>query len=152
MLIAYRVCKARYPVWDGTGAEIAGGRWNSPGRPLIYCADSFAGSLLEILVHANAPIALPGMHHCARAFLDDGIEVETLEDGLPGWAEEDPRASRAFGDQWLEEQRTPVLSVPAATARPYGRNLLINPAHPDFQRIGTDAPVEVEWDARLFRG
>jgi RES domain-containing protein len=85
MPTAYRVCKTRYPVWDGTGAEIAGGRWNSPGRPLIYCADSFAGSLLEILVHANAPIALPGTHHAARAFLEGDVAVETLAEGdLPG--------------------------------------------------------------------
>ena len=53
---AYRVTKARYPVFDGTGAERMGGRWNSRGRPVVYCADSMAGSLVEILVHANAPL------------------------------------------------------------------------------------------------
>jgi RES domain-containing protein len=153
MLVAYRVCKSRYPVFDGTGAEIAGGRWNSRGRPLIYCGDSYAGSLLEILVHANAPVALPGTHHCARAFLDEEVAVEWLDEAdLPGWADEDQQIARAFGDRWINEQRTPVLSVPAATARPYGRNLLLNPAHPNYERIATDAPVEVHWDARLFRG
>lgn len=152
MIIAYRVCKTRYPVFDGTGAEIAGGRWNSRGRPLIYCADSFAGALLEILVHANAPVALPGAHHCARALVDDAISVETLDEAsLSGWADEDMRISRAFGDAWLEEQRTAVLSVPAATARPYGRNLLLNPLHPDFGRIVLEPAVPVAWDARLFR-
>ncbi|HEX2206927.1 MAG TPA: RES domain-containing protein [Longimicrobium sp.] len=113
-----------------------GGRWNSPGRPLIYCADSFAGSLLEILVHANAPVALPGAHHCARASVPDGVALEALEEAeLPGWADGNPRVSRAFGDRWLQEQRTYVLAVPAATARLYGRNLLLNPAHPDYARI-----------------
>jgi RES domain-containing protein len=152
MIVAYRVCKTRYPVFDGTGAEIAGGRWNSRGRPLIYCADSFAGALLEILVHANAPVALPGPHHCARALADETVSIETLDEAdLPGWADEDAVISRAYGDRWLEEQRSVILSVPAATARPYGRNLLLNPAHPDYHRISLEPPVDVAWDSRLFR-
>ena len=153
MIVAYRVCKTRYPVFDGTGAGLVGGRWNSRGHPLIYCADSFAGSLLEILVHANAPVALPGAHHCARALVAEDIPIEVLEEAdLPGWADEDAVASRGFGDRWIEEQRTAILSVPAATARPYGRNLLLNPAHPDYGRIVLGPQVAVEWDARLFRG
>lgn len=153
MLIAYRVCKTRYPVFDGTGAQIAGGRWNSRGRPLIYCADSFAGALLEIIVHANAPVALPGPHHCARALVEDAIGIEVLQEtDLPGWADEDAVVSRAFGDRWMDERRTAVLSVPAATARPYGRNLLLNPEHPDYSRIVLEPAVDVAWDTRLFRG
>ena len=104
-------------------------------------------------MHANAPVALPGPHHCARAFIDDAVAVEVLaEEDLPGWADEDAQISRAFGDRWLEEQRTAILSVPAATARPYGRNLLLNPGHPDYLRIVGEPPVDVVWDARLFRG
>jgi RES domain-containing protein len=153
MIVAYRVCKTRYPVFDGSGAEIVGGRWNSPGRPLIYCSDSFAGALLEILVHANAPVALPGPHHCARAFIEAETSIEALEEAdLPGWADENALVSRAFGDRWLDEQRTAILSVPAATARPYGRNLLLNPRHPDYGRLVLETAVEVRWDARLFRG
>lgn len=153
MLIAYRVCKTRYPVFDGTGAQIAGGRWNSRGRPLIYCADSFAGALLEIIVHANAPVALPGAHHCARALVGDAIGIEVLQEtDLPGWADEDAMVSRAFGDRWIDERRSAVLSVPAATARPYGRNLLLNPEHPDYPRIVLETAVDVVWDSRLFRG
>lgn len=152
MIVAYRVCKTRYPVFDGTGAEIAGGRWNSRGRPLIYCADSFAGALLEILVHANAPVALPGAHHCARALIDESIAIEVLEEStLLGWADEDAVISRAYGDGWIDERRTAILSVPAATARPYGRNLLLNPAHPDFARLVLEPAVAVSWDSRLFR-
>lgn len=148
----YRITKTRYPCFDGTGARITGGRWNSPGRQLVYCADSMAGSLLEILVHANTPMIPPGQHHCGRAHLNGGIAVEALEPGdLHGWDSADERRSRAFGDRWLDESRTAVLVVPAATARPYGRNVLLNPAHPDFAHIHIDDPVPVEWDPRLFR-
>ena len=35
-----------------------GARWNSPGRRVIYAAETYAGALLEILVHASG--CLPG--------------------------------------------------------------------------------------------
>ena len=151
-LTCYRVCKARYPVFDGRGASNAGGRWNSPGRPVVYCSDSMAGSLLEILVHAHAPLMPPGPHHCGRAHLADDVSVEFLEPAaLPRWDAANEAVSRAFGDEWLAEGRTAALVVPSAIARPYGCNVLLNPEHHDFGRIGRDDPVAVEWDLRLFR-
>ena len=50
---AFRIADRRHPIFDGTGAKLNGGRWNSPGRPVIYAAETFAGGLLEALVHAN---------------------------------------------------------------------------------------------------
>jgi hypothetical protein len=32
----YRIADSRHPVWSGTGAMLVGGRFNSPGRPVIY--------------------------------------------------------------------------------------------------------------------
>jgi RES domain-containing protein len=148
----YRVSKARYPVFDGFGAQRMGGRWNSPGHPVVYCSESMAGSLLELLVHANTPLKPPGVHHCGRAHLDPRVSVEVIEpDDLDGWDAPDEQPSRDFGDRWLAEGRTAVLVVPAATARPYGRNILLNPAHPEYPQIRIDPPVPVQWDPRLFR-
>lgn len=49
----YRIGDSRHPLWDGTGAAMVGGRWNSPGRPVIYGSLSYACAILEILMHAN---------------------------------------------------------------------------------------------------
>jgi len=153
MPFAYRLSKTRYPVFDGTGAALYGGRWNSPGRPVVYCADSFAGTILEILVHANRPLRLPGPYHAAQIEIPADDLVEFVDEAeLPGWEDEEPVVSREYGDLWLAESRTAVLSVPAATARPFGRNFLINPAHPLASRIIVGPTVLVEWDARLFTG
>ncbi len=152
MPTVYRVAKTRHPVFDGTGAYLEGGRWNSPGRLVIYGSNCLAGSLLEVLVHAGRRERLPGTHHCARAFVPDEVQVEELDEAeLPGWDAEDSAAARAYGDTWLAEARSAVLSVPAATARPYGRHLLLNPNHPDYPRIRIESPVPITWDARLFR-
>jgi RES domain-containing protein len=39
----FRVCYARL---DGTGAWLAVGRWNSPGRAVVYMAESIALTVL----------------------------------------------------------------------------------------------------------
>lgn len=41
------------PLWDGTGAALVGGRWNSPGRPVIYGSLSYSCAMLEMLAHAS---------------------------------------------------------------------------------------------------
>ncbi len=152
MPLFYRVCRSTRAVFDGTGAYVAGGRWNSPGRAVIYGATCLAGSLLEIVVQAGPRAKLPGSHHCARALIPDDLAIEVLDEAeLPGWEAVDSASAREFGDQWLEESRTPVLSVPAATSKPFGRNLLLNPSHPHYNRIQLEPPVSVRWDVRLFR-
>jgi RES domain-containing protein len=148
----YRISKARYPVFDGTGASLEGGRWNAPGRVVVYASTCLAGSILEVIAHAGRLGRLPGAHHGARAHVPDDLPVEAVEPGdLVGWAEPDSATARASGDRWLSEARTAVLFVPAVTAQPFGYNVLLNPAHPDFARIEIEAPQAVVWDARLFR-
>lgn len=152
MLVLYRVAKARYPVFDGTGASLEGGRWNSPGRPVIYAATCLAGSLLELLVHAGPREKLPGAHHCARARFPDDVEVQLLDEAVfPGWEAPDSAVARAAGDAWLSEARSVALSVPALTARPFGRHVLLNPLHREFARIEIEPAVPIVWDTRLFR-
>lgn len=50
---AYRIADRRHKIFDGQGAATFGGRWNSPGRRVIYAAETFAGAMLEVLVNAN---------------------------------------------------------------------------------------------------
>jgi RES domain-containing protein len=150
MLVAWRACKRKYHPWDGAGAEHAGGRWNSPGRPVIYAADSFAGSLLEILAHSARPRTLPGPHHAISIEIPDAL-IERLEPGdLAGWHLRDSRPARAFGDAWLDAARSAVLVVPALPSRPVGRAVLVNPRHPAADRIRPGRPFAVPWDERLF--
>lgn len=52
-LCVYRVCRSRWALLDGEGARRVGGRWNSPGRPVVYMADSIALAVLENLVHLS---------------------------------------------------------------------------------------------------
>ena len=53
MPASWRIIKARYAksAFDGEGARQFGGRWNSPGVPIIYTSSSMSLAALEMLVH-----------------------------------------------------------------------------------------------------
>ena len=130
---------------------LVGGRWNSPGLAVIYAAETYAGALLEVLVHANLS-RIPKSHMVIEITIPDQVTTETvLAADLKGWDDEDLVASRAFGDRWIKEGRTAVLKVPGVVTDGRENNVVINTAHPQFPLIRATAPEPVHWDGRLFR-
>ncbi|MGH9484609.1 MAG: RES family NAD+ phosphorylase [Terriglobales bacterium] len=151
MIRAFRIADRRFPIFDGAGARLLGGRWSSPGRAVIYASETFAGAVLEVLVHANLG-RLPKTHALVEIAIPDSIGVEVVAAAMvPRWDGPDALASRSFGDRWLLQQRTAVLLVPSAVTGGRERNLLLNPAHPEFARIQASQPQIVAWDERLLR-
>jgi RES domain-containing protein len=55
LIQAWRVCRAVHADLSGTGAERHGGRWNSPGLPVVYLAGQSALAVLEVRVHLDLP-------------------------------------------------------------------------------------------------
>ncbi|MBI4499748.1 MAG: RES domain-containing protein [Gemmatimonadetes bacterium] len=149
-MLAWRTCKVRHDPFDGAGAARHGGRWNSPGRPVVYAADSFAGSILEILAHSTRPRTLPGPHHAIQLELPDTLLERLKPEDLPKWDAPDSAAARDFGDRWLGEARSVALLVPALPCQPVGRIVMINLRHPDVGRIRKGKVFAVPWDDRLF--
>ena len=149
-LRAYRIADRRHRIFDGEGAALLGGRWNSPGRRVIYASETYSGAMLEGLVHSNIG-RLPKTHSWIEILIHKSIRIEEahLAD-IPGWDAPDQRASRRYGDRWYDEGRTAVLFVPSLVAGTE-RNIAINQEHPEFKRIRATAPRPVIWDQRLFR-
>jgi RES domain-containing protein len=120
MPLGWRICRRDHADLSGEGARMAGGRWNTPGRPMLYTAATPELAALEVRVHLDLPPDL----------LPDDYVLMSID--LGGLAIEDvatpPAAPAAFGDQWLQERRTPVLRVPSAII-PEASNLLVNPLH-----------------------
>ena len=138
----------RHAIFDGTGAMLHGARWNSAGRRVIYAAETFAGALLEILVHASGSV--PKGQGYVEIEIPDGLAIEEItQDDLPRWDSLSFEAARKFGNRWYDERRTPVLLVPSVVTR-VERNVLINQEHPDFAKIRASQPQPVRWDARLW--
>ena len=144
----YRIADSRHAPESGEGARLHGGRWNTPGRAVIYACDTQTGAMLEKLVHTNG--RMPKHQVCVTFEAPDSLKLATLDPGdVTGWADADMAASRAAGDAWLDEAATAVLRVPSVVFE-VERNVLINPEHPDFRRIRVVAKKPVRWDDRLF--
>jgi len=127
-----------------------GGCWNSAGQRVIYAAESYAGAMLEVLVHANLSVP-PKNHRVVRITIPEQVKIEAVSPlSLAGWDSEDLTAPRAFGDKWLTELRTAVLRVPSVITEGRENNILINPLHPQFAKIVAGEPEPIRWDARLF--
>lgn len=146
----FRIGDSRHALWDGTGAAMVGGRWNSPGRPAIYGSLSYACSMLEILVHANIG-RIPTTHCYVVAEVQARVPIERHDSAaLPlGWDSDDHSIARRFGDQWLAELRSAVLVVPSVVAR-LEWNGIVNPLHPAAAQLVVSQSHKVIWDKRLF--
>lgn len=127
-----------------------GARWNSPGRRVIYAAETYAGALLEILVHASGGV--PRNQLYIEIEIPSSVSIEEVKShDVPAWDSRSFEASRTFGDRWYDERRTAVLLVPSLVTR-IERNVVVNQDHPDFVRIHASQPLPVRWDARLWKG
>jgi RES domain-containing protein len=147
---AVRIASNRHPIFDGTGAARFGARWNSPGRRIIYTADSFASAMLERLVHLRIN-RTPASESWVECLIPEHVSIEILSlTAVPGWNQEDQRAARGYGDQWFDEQRSLVLAVPSLVTRGRSFNLLINQEHREFYELKPTRPQPVRWDERLF--
>jgi RES domain-containing protein len=152
-ITAWRVVKARFAstAFSGDGAKREGGRWNSPGVPVVYLAESRALAVLEVLVHLNANEFLKHYRVISATFWEAFVtEIPSAE--LPdNWKHEPPpRSTVRLGDRWIASGKSAVLRVPS-TIVPAESNFLLNPKHPDFVKIKLGIPEPIRIDPRLKR-
>lgn len=149
-VLVWKIIKEKYlaTVLVGEGARMAGGRWNSPGVPLIYAASSLALAALEILA-ASSDILIEDRYAAVPFAVPEELIVDLPE--LPsGWdAWPAPESTRAIGDYWVRQRASAVLRVPSVII-PLEPNYLINPRHDDFGRIDAGSPVPFRFDERLI--
>jgi len=137
-----------YPIFDATGSTIAPGRWNTPRSPIIYTSEHYSTALLEKLVHGSGH--LPPNQHYVEITIPHGLSYEVFSPpSLPGWDTMPATVSKAFGERWCAEKRSVILMVPSVVAR-LDSNVLINPAHPESEKIRAGLHQPVYWDRRLF--
>jgi RES domain-containing protein len=144
----YRIADSRFSPETGEGARIYGARWNSPGRAVIYAGTTYAGAMLEKLVHTGRQI--PKHQVCVTYEFPDDLKVTRLDEtNLIGWRDDDLQVSCRSGHAWLESAPTAILLVPGVVFD-VERNALINPAHPDAALMRTLSIESIRWDDRLF--
>jgi RES domain-containing protein len=151
VIYAYRITKAKHSgtALSGEGARRAGGRWNDPGIPIVYCSLSLALAAMETFVHLTEEAA-----SLRFASLEIGLpaaQVEVLEKLPKGWQNEPPgAASMQIGTEWAKASRSLALRVPSALI-PSEWNILLNPAHPDFAKLAVSKAKPFSFDPRMWK-
>ena len=149
----WRLVKTRYAAtaFDGEGARLYGGRWNSPGTRVAYASSNSALAVLEVLVHMRAGSVLPG-YSLVRVNVPDPLVEEIPVSDLPtNWSVSPvPPEVQSIGDTWARSGRALALTVPSAIV-PGSFNVLINPDHPAFAELTVESIEPFSFDHRLMR-
>jgi len=150
-MIAYRLTQAAFAGdLQGMGAFYAGGRWNTKGRAMLYCATSRSLALCEVLVH------LPRLDLTERSFAfamiefpDDSIgSVSALP---PDWNQYPySPAAQAIGDGFLEHGAHLALQLPSALV-PSEKIFGLNPVHSRKKEIRVVRIEPFTLDRRFFQ-
>ena len=146
----YRLVSTGFPEGlSSEGARRNGGRWNSKGIPVLYCATSESLAMLELRVHAPHPFP-----HARLRFVievpDDAVSEMPITTLPRGWNTLPPSpVSKRIGDEWVAAGSSLGLLVPSVIASEE-RNLLLNPAHARFSEVRVLKKSRVQMDMRLY--
>jgi RES domain-containing protein len=150
-ITAWRITKQRHveSAFSGEGARLYGGRWNSPGTPVVYVAQSQALAVLEVLVHLDSP-ALLEKYALIQVDFDDASITSLNRVVLPtNWRDDPaPAEAQAIGDDWAKKSRSVALRVPSSLV-PAEFNFLLNPRHADFKNLKVHKAISYQLDPRL---
>jgi RES domain-containing protein len=153
VITSWRITTADYAesAFDGEGARLYGGRWNSRGVRVVYTSSTAALAALELLVRIVRDEPLRNYILFACSF--DGPLVEDADrKSLPaGWrVSPPPQTLREVGNVWIQRGSSAVLRVPSAVIETES-NYLLNPEHSDFRKIQIAEPIPFSLDMRLIR-
>jgi RES domain-containing protein len=150
--IAYRIVKRRHvkTAFDGEGARIAGGRWNSPGHRAVYLSSTLSLAALETFVHLGVDAASLDYGYFT-VDIPTNVGTTKLQRRPRGWQDEPPSlASMRIGDSWLRLGETALLEVPSAIV-PTENNFLLNPSHRDFAKLRISPVRAFQFDPRMWK-
>lgn len=145
-MLIWRLTKPEHaPGLDGEGARLWGGRWNSPGIPMVYCASSLALAALEVLVHLPPSMRRAGGLPPLTAV---GLELPDFDIGWIGGSLLNQRECRILGNAWIVGQFSYAVRAPSFVI-PREANILLNPAHPGMTNIRVQVQEPFRFDDRL---
>ncbi|MGG5809395.1 RES family NAD+ phosphorylase [Falsiroseomonas sp. CW058] len=141
-MLGWQICRPHEVESSGKACLDKAGRWNSGGSRIVYLSEHPALAVLEARVHLD--MEHHEMEH-DHLLLRVALPAHSIEE-----LEEMPADPAAFGDAWLRDGRSAVLRVPSIVVQE-GRNLLLNPDHPEGRAARVVQATPFRFDPRLWR-
>jgi RES domain-containing protein len=154
-VILWRIARSEYADLSGIGAKLYGGRWNTPGTPMVYLAKSLSLAAYENFVHM--PRSLQYVAYTALMIEVPDDASMARPDPLPAdWRKPRPAASTMnWGTQWAAAGESLLAAVPS-TLLPldvyrHGEcNVLLNPAHAHAGAAEVVGSLPFAYDMRVW--
>jgi len=148
----YRIGQTKYARdIKGSGVD---GRWNPGGQYVIYTGGSLALSCLEKLAHTSGTSLYAGNFSVTIYHIPDKLPIKEiarsqLQKQNPEWHKViNYPITQVMGFDWLQDREAAVLKVPSAIIE-LEYNYLLNPAHPEFNKIRIANVRPFTFDTRL---
>jgi RES domain-containing protein len=151
-LRAWRLVNQRFAriAFDGEGARLYGGRWNSNGVAVVYTAQSQSLAALELLANADSASLLERYVFISVEFSSHLVQKVDFSSMPQNWqADPAPQESKDIGDTWVASGSSCVLQVPSVIV-PAESNFLLNPRHVDYRKLRIGKPLRFRFDPRLL--
>ncbi|HEY1662914.1 MAG TPA: RES family NAD+ phosphorylase [Verrucomicrobiae bacterium] len=147
---AWRIVKEKQiaRAFEGEGARLYGGRWNSASVRVVYVSSTKSLAALETLVHLKLPVTSKYLAIPIQ-FDDAWVELFPVKNLPAGWnLEPPPPIAQQIGDVWVKTARSAILALPSVITGE--TNFLLNPVHPDFKKISIGKAAPFTFDPRLL--
>jgi RES domain-containing protein len=148
----FRLVREKYAdTLSGFGAALKGARWNSAGIEMIYTASNRSLAMAEVAVHFTLA-TLPSDYLMITIGCPDDIQILEIkpDDLSEGWNDfPHGRHTQIMGDKFILENEYCLLKVPSVVTKG-DFNFLINPRHPDFNKIKIEHAEPFPFDKRIF--
>lgn len=145
----YRLTKLKYQDdLRGTGAFLAGGRWNNMGIYLLYTSSSRSLAIVESLAHLTEVNNIEEYAMLVLYVPDDITRTSyTGERLVKGW-QNNFTYTQNIGDIWAKENKSLILEVPSViVSKEY--NFLVNPLNKEYGKLKLIEIEAFSFDSRL---
>lgn len=147
-MLVYRITHKKYS--STLSAPGFAGRWNGPGREVIYTAESIPLAFMENMIRRKG-VGFNDQFRIMIIDIPDALQIEKVNIMvLPaGWRDyKDYSKCQVIGNKWFDNGINPVLRVPSSVL-PESGNYVINCQHSDFKMIKLVDTIPLIPDERI---
>lgn len=149
-MTTYRLSIAQYKDdISGTGAKLFGGRWNTPGIPVLYTTENISLAVLEILVRTDISL-IPLHYYLLKIEVPENMGVTSINKAkLKKEWKADVGYSQWIGNEFVKSGKSLILKIPSAIVDEE-HNFIINTEHAEFKKVKITSSKKFSFDKRLY--
>lgn len=149
----FRITKQKYAKdISGKGAKLFGGRWNPIGVSALYCSETRALAVLELLVHTKNEILPKNLRiitiEIPTKFKSRIIQIENLPNNWNSL--QTIEETQIIGKNYFENNNCLGIKVPSAIIE-MENNFVLNPSFKNYNLLEIKSIDKFKLDKRLLR-